>query len=78
MLEGELLVAADPRHRLATDEIARLEDGQRVVDAVAVGEGFDDTAPERLPDHGRRQERRPRVGGKRIDPRRDRLAHRYG
>ena len=76
MLEGVLHVAGELARRIATDEVARLEHVQRVVDVVDSADRVEDAAPERLADDRRRAEARCARGRHRVDARGDRLAHR--
>ena len=79
VLERELHVALD----LALRNVAargRAPRGPRATSSTSSSSPMplQHAAPERLPDHGGVQQRGPRVGRERVDPRRDRGPHRGG
>ena len=76
VLERELTVALHPAHRLTADQVAGLERVQHRVGLLLVTDRRERPPPERLADHRRIEQDRALLGGKDVDARGDRLAHR--
>ena len=75
VLEAELDVVGQLARRFPANEVARLEDRERIVDALQRADRAQDVSPERLADDRGREKRRARVVGDRVDARCDRLAN---
>jgi hypothetical protein len=77
MLEGELLLALDPRKRLTPDQIARLESVENLSEVRAVAEDpLESAAPKHPADDGRIEKDEPLGRRERVEPRREKPANR--